>query len=219
MRGKGRISTKAILSLESLDDRVLPSATVHAALAHGVVANHAAAQAKFTFSPKTATLPSQTALGGGALASRAHGTLRLVSVSAPSVTAPVVAPAALAAASSAAVTTTGTNAPNTDPSDVQNGPMANAGQDLIALYQSNGSNRSGTLAMIDVRGTDVNVNFHGKGDFKAFVASLQSIGVKVQNTDASSETVTGLIPIPNLLKAAQLTQTVSMSPVSRPVRR
>jgi len=218
MRGKGRISTKAILSLESLDDRVLPSAAVHAALAHGVVANQAAAHAKFTLSHKVTMIPSRAALGGGTLAPQGHGTIRLVSVSTPSVAAPVVATPASVAGSNEAVSTTGSTAAPTDVGDVENGPMAKAGQDLIALYQSGGSNRTGTLALIDVRGTNVNVSLQGSGNFQTFVTALKGMGMQVQNTDETSETVQGLMPISQLLNAAQLTQTVSMSPVYRPVR-
>src|SRR4051812_29116655 len=68
---------------------------------------------------------------------------------------------------------------NADIADVKNGPMANAGADLIDVYlafQQSGGNGASVAASfpgIEFQGNSVRVDVRAIGNFTTFVASLQ----------------------------------------------
>ena len=70
---------------------------------------------------------------------------------------------------------------------------------------------------IYIVGTSVQVDVRGTGDFAAFEAALTGLGMQISATDAGIETVEGLLPIGELLNVSQLSQTVSISPVYKPM--
>lgn len=104
---------------------------------------------------------------------------------------------------------------------------ANVDQALDKVYQdyqayvsggSSGDFTTSESATIVVSGTNVGINAHGNnsGDFDAYVAALSGLGMQVQTTDATTETVVGLIPISALPDAAKLAQTFSLTPMYKP---
>lgn len=63
----------------------------------------------------------------------------------------------------------------------------------------------------------VNVNGNRQGDFSSFVGSLQDLGMSVTSTNATTWTVSGLLPIAELPAAANISQTLSIMPRYAPV--
>lgn len=121
-----------------------------------------------------------------------------------------------------------TSATTTDVGDIQNGPLAKAGQDLITIYQEfvQFENNGGTggfvsskASFVVIKGTNVGVDVHwnGSGDFNAYVASLTNLGMQIQATDSTSGTVEGLLPIAQLPGVAGMSQTKSLSPIYIPM--
>ena len=119
---------------------------------------------------------------------------------------------------------------NHDLTDVKNGPLALAGQDLINIYQeylayerlNNGSAFvSRTNSYIEFNGNFVGIDIRGYGDPTTFQTSLRNIGFQVSNVLAQpNETyVEGFLPIGQIPTAASLTQIIGMAPIYRPVNR
>jgi hypothetical protein len=142
------------------------------------------------------------------------------------VTAPKPAPvvATSAPAKPAAPVATDVTAPaaspvgTTNPGDVQNGPLAKAGQDLIALYQqfqAGGTTSTSTgNGAIRIVGTSVGVDIRSAGgDFNSLVAAMTSLGMKVETKSAGQGIIEGLLPIGQLVAAAQNSQVLALSPI------
>jgi hypothetical protein len=108
-------------------------------------------------------------------------------------------------------------------SDVQNGPMANAGQDLIGIYQAfqhDGGDMGQVTAaypFIEFSGNSVNVDVQGFGAFSTFLSQMQSIGVRVTASDSTHDIVEGLLPISSLPNVAEASQTVGLHAVYKPM--
>jgi len=107
--------------------------------------------------------------------------------------------------------------------EIKNGPLAKAGQDLIKIYdefqQQGGSasftsSESGTV-VIEGSNVGVDINMSG-GDFAGFVSQLKSLGMQVQSMSAADGVVEGLLPISQLPTVAQNSQTLSLSPMYIP---
>jgi hypothetical protein len=114
---------------------------------------------------------------------------------------------------------------STDPLDVKNGPLANAGQTLISIYaefqdfiklQPDSRFVSSFSEIVEFRGNEVGIEVRGWGDLGTFVSSLRNLGMEVTATDELTGTVDGFLPINSLLAAAQLEQTVGLSPIFVP---
>jgi hypothetical protein len=110
---------------------------------------------------------------------------------------------------------------STDIGDVKNGPLAKAGQDLIAVYQAFGPSGTGHLtssggASVEVVGSSVGVQVRTSGDVNALVATLTGMGMQVQGTDPNTHIVAGLLPIAQLPNLAQLSQVTSIIPITIP---
>jgi hypothetical protein len=212
MRNQQRTLKKAIISVESLDDRLLLSAAgvahvAHPAAVHAVVKTHPAQAPKAAPKAAKATHAAKVASSAKAAAPQVTSVVR------PSVAAPatVTAPTPTSPTSS------------TNVGDIQNGPLAKAGQQLTTIYQEylqfggSGTFTSSLSGIIEISGTNVGVDVHsGGGDFGAFVSELTSLGMKVQVSSAQYATVEGLLPIGQLLTVANLPQTLSINPVYRP---
>lgn len=58
----------------------------------------------------------------------------------------------------------------------------------------------------------VYVNGNGQGDFASLVSTLQNLGMQITSTNATTWTVSGMLPILQLRTAAQTPQTTSITP-------
>ncbi len=110
-------------------------------------------------------------------------------------------------------------ATSSDPGDIQNGPLAKAGQDLITIYeefeQQGGSSTftSSEAGVVRIVGTSVGVDVHSAGGNLAnLVSAMTALGMQVQAQNATDGVVEGLLPIGELLAAAQNSQTLSLTP-------
>jgi hypothetical protein len=90
-------------------------------------------------------------------------------------------------------------------------------QQYLQFLNSGGSGSfSSSLSnLIQIQGTNVGVEVHGKGtgDFNALVSSLESMGMQISATDAVTQTVVGMLPITDLPAAALGLQTLSVTPL------
>jgi len=105
---------------------------------------------------------------------------------------------------------------------------ANAGDVLNTIYQEyqkfESGGGTGTFTSIwspyvMIQGSNVGVEVHGNGsgDFDSLVSALKNLGMQVTATDAVTQTVEGLLPINQLPTVALEPQTLSVSPMFRPV--
>ncbi len=108
--------------------------------------------------------------------------------------------------------------------NVQSGPMANLGDQVVTIYQQwvqNGASVA-TLAkefpQIEFQGNDVGLQVKSLGgDFSQFQTSLQDAGMKVTTTSASYGLVDGWAPINSLPSIAEMAQTEAGQPLYYPV--
>jgi len=260
MREKRRALPKVIASLESLDDRVLPSAAAaaHVMHAHAALTHHRVQAAQVSHN-LARTSHSAVVAANRAATATAHAGRAAVSASAiavpvrtsapPAVTAPQTVPLLgtvttatsqtpttpttttpvrpiISGPTSTPTATTATTTTTTDVGDIHNGPLAKAGQELITLFQEfekagqgGGTFTSSLSNHLRISGSSVEVDVQGSGDVSALAASLTSMGMQVVATSPTTGTVEGYLPIAQLVNAAQLPQTLSMSPVSIPTKR
>jgi len=233
--------------LETMDSRDVPSALSlrlaaaahhraqvnHAAAVHAAKAAAQAARAAAHAMQHRIIVPAQVVVAPVAhprptvVASHAQSvssTVTRTAQAAPMTTAPVNRPLNVIVSTpmtntNTTATTTTTAATNNDIADVKNGPLAKAGQNLIALYldfqkAGGGSFTSSQTALIDVVGNQVRVDIRGAGDVNSLVSTLSGAGMQVQSTDATTHTVEGLLPIAQLPAVAQLSQVSSITPVT-----
>lgn len=112
---------------------------------------------------------------------------------------------------------------STDLKDVRNGPMANEGQDLINIYQEYLKQPTNTTALpakfsyIRFQGNSVGIDVKGQGDFNTFLTSLRNLGMQVTASSEKYALAEGYIPISQLPTLARLPQTISASPMYKPV--
>jgi len=229
--------------LESMDLRAVPSAlsfsmAAHiraAALEHAVQVQqqHALAAKKAAAAKAAAAHALAVKKAAAAKAAAAHTLAVKVAVNVSSTKAivlpsssVVVKPAVSAPVTQNQVTvsqTSNTSATTSDIGDIKNGPLAKAGQGLIALYQDfqqfsgSGTFTSAHSPNIQTVGTSVRLDIRGPGDVSALSASLQTLGMQVTATDANTHTVEGLLPIAKLPDAAQLSGVTTISPVYKPL--
>jgi len=116
-----------------------------------------------------------------------------------------------------------TPAPTPSVADIKNGPLAKAGQDLIALYQQYKSQGAGAtfnptgLGGVRVQGSSVGVDARiSGGNLDDYVSRLGGLGMQILAKDAATGTVEGLLPISQLLAAVQDPQTLSVTPMYNP---
>jgi len=234
MKAKHRVP-KLIPDLEAMDTRAVPSVVgfgqvfhARAALAHNVFRNGRTIPAlraslsgnahrnPLTFqSSNTTPFRRQVAIPttfGSATLTRQSAMLNVTRP--PSQPAPsVVVPSSSAQSTSSAQTSAATNV-----DDVKNGPMAKAGQDLIAIYQAYGPGGSGHLtssggASVEVVGSNVGVQIRSSGDVDALAATLTGMGMQVRGTDPNTHIVAGLLPIAQLPNVSQLSEVTSVTPI------
>jgi len=239
---------KVALTVESLDDRMVPSVIgalpanqaavaahhAHQSNAHHAHANHARLHAESRAGARAHhARVNRVRLHArqGAAIVPAVATPPAVAIVQPSVAVPA-SPVSTAAAPSTPLgsrpglnailptsgPSTGSSTPTVilDPTVVKNGPLAKAGQDLIALYQRFQQGGAASITStgaggIKTDGTNVGIEAHmASGDFSKYIASLNALGLKITATDPGSGTVEGMLPIAQLPPAAQNTQTLSL---------
>jgi len=111
---------------------------------------------------------------------------------------------------------------DTNISDVKNGPLAKAGQELIDLYLDyqafvqaggQGTFRSTHAPSIQVVGNSVRLDVKGAS---GTASALAGLGMKIESNDPRTGIVEGLLPIAELPNAAQLSQVTMIRPVHYP---
>lgn len=115
-------------------------------------------------------------------------------------------------------------ATTTDLADVKAGPLANAGQDLINVYQAylkNGGNAeqvASQFGTIKFQGGLVGIDTHwgGTGDFANYVNTLRNLGMQITASSAPYGIVEGYLPIAQLRTVAADPQTLSLAPNYKP---
>jgi hypothetical protein len=196
--------------LETLDQRVVPStvgitppraavAAEHALVAHSVpaagvhqaVQAHTHRHAKAAHAALAATDPASTAT-----------TTPGSTTTTPSLSTATTAP------SSSIIT------------DPENGPLANAGVDLLNIfleYEAQGAGATFTpsgTTNIRIKGNTVGIDARmASGSFSQYVSELTALGMQVQAQSATYGTVEGYLPIGQLPAAAQNPQTLALSPI------
>jgi hypothetical protein len=100
---------------------------------------------------------------------------------------------------------------------------ANVSQQLQAIYQefeaagAQGSFPSSYRGVIEIDGSSVGVMIHGNGgDFNTLVGDMERLGLHVNAQDATTQTVSGLLPIGALPQAANDPLTLSVTPIFLP---
>jgi len=103
--------------------------------------------------------------------------------------------------------------------DIKSGPLAKAGQALIAIYEAYQQGGAASLTStgpgsVMIQGTNVGIDAHmASGNFSNYVSSLASLGMQIKLQDPGTGIVEGFIPINQLVAAAQNPQTLSLSPI------
>jgi len=100
-------------------------------------------------------------------------------------------------------------------------------QSLYSQYQDfKSSGGSGTFSPTGVNGividgTNVGINIHtnDSASFDALLAQLKDAGVQVSSESASHGIIDGMVPIDKLPAIAQISSTLSVTPMFRPVMR
>lgn len=238
---RSRRNVEKHLELESLDSRVVPSAVgvphgpamyapvmFHQAIPanHSIYAanNFAYATNRFAFTPYRSAFAMRPMplAPSAAHAPIAYHTMIAPRPMTPTPTVTVQVPKAVVnpTPSNPIRPTVVTKTTNTDVGDVQNGPLAKAGQQLIAIYQQfeqNGSVTPAQSRLILISGSSVGVDIRTSGNVNALATQLTTMGMKVNAIDANTHTVEGMLPINQLLNVAQLSDTVSITPIFRPM--
>ena len=104
---------------------------------------------------------------------------------------------------------------------------ANVGAQLGQLYQeyrtyvaagSHGTFTSSLSGILLIQGNTVGIDVRGRVDASSLSNELTSLGMKVTATDATTKTVEGFLPIGQIAAVGNLTDTVGVSPIFRPHR-
>ena len=109
--------------------------------------------------------------------------------------------------------------------DVQNGPMANLGGQLISVYQTylhDGGDAvqvAKAFPLFQFQGNKIRIDVTGNntGDFNAYVTALKNLGMDVGLSSATYARVTGFAPVSALPTIASLPQTLAGVPDLKPV--
>ena len=110
----------------------------------------------------------------------------------------------------------------TNPADVENGPIAPLGGQLISLYEAfQGGETSSTglseqFPLDQFQGDSVLVDLTAYTDFQGFKTALDNLGMQIVDTNQTNGLVDGYLPINELPTAAQLPQTLSGQPAYKP---
>jgi len=99
--------------------------------------------------------------------------------------------------------------------------MPNAGAQLNGLYQTfeqtGGTGNYGVY--IQIQGSNVGVSVVAKNgvNFNNFMTELTNLGMQIQASSATYGNVTGFVPIANLPSISQLSDTLALSPLYKPM--
>jgi len=238
-----RTQRTAKFSLESLDDRIVPSA-MHATVGAGAGAV-AAASVVHRHGHHAVQHAVQQHANATASAMHAPATVSVLSLSHPHSSAKTgtgVAPSFVQPSHASFLPTTPgmtipiqpVTPPSSSPSPsptipTSPGPLpANVGQALQTIYQDyqtfqsaggTGTFTSSQANVVVINGTSVGVQIHanGTGDFNALIAQLKSQGMQITASDATYGIVEGMLPITHLPSVAADPQTLSITPMYKPI--
>ncbi|MDR3632795.1 MAG: S8 family serine peptidase, partial [Isosphaeraceae bacterium] len=108
--------------------------------------------------------------------------------------------------------------------DVQNGPMANEGPDLIHIYESSqqGDSTAQQLSQLypfyQFQGNDVLVGVNSSGgDFNTFVSSLQNLGMQITTSSSYYGEADGWLPVAELPTVAEMPQTLAAHGIQKAI--
>jgi hypothetical protein len=94
-------------------------------------------------------------------------------------------------------------------------------QEINQEFEAAGAQDSFTSiyrGIIEIDGSRVGVMIHGNGgDFNRLVSDMENLGLHVNATDATTQTISGLLPIGALPQAANQPLTLSVTPVFLPL--
>jgi hypothetical protein len=218
-----RRSNRAKIRLETLEDRITPG-TVGPVLAHPAALPRAHGVSTKAEPPKALSKhglhPSSgpTSIHRPEPPARPHGP----KVHDPRRHHPSSPPAAGSSNPGGGAASPAPGAPSGSPTPNQ-GPNwslpANVSQPLQIIYQefeasgAQDSFASSLRGVISIEGDRVGVMVHGNGgDFGTLVTDMEDMGLQVDGTDATTQTVSGLLPIAALRCAAQDPLTLSVTP-------
>ena len=115
-----------------------------------------------------------------------------------------------------------------DIGDIKNGPLANAGDKLIQVYQnyqkytdagfsgSFATSKYNTATDIRMAGDYVAIGTYGIGDLPTYANRLRSLGMIIAGADLPSGLVEGIVPIAQLPALAGLSTTAGLRPQNPP---
>ena len=195
-----------------------------AAVAMKIAKSSAVAHSSVQIGQTTASAGSPSASASPAIAVSVTGVGQAKAAAvATTVSAPSMTPAPAATVTSSPASGSTTAATSTDPGDIQNGPLANAGQDLITIYEEfeqggGASLTSSKPGQVEVVGTNVGVDVHSiPGSFNNLVSTLSALGMQIKTESATYGIIEGLLPIAQLPTVAQNAQVSSVSPIYNPI--
>jgi len=114
-------------------------------------------------------------------------------------------------------------AASANPAQVQNASAAYESPVLVSLYQAvqqNPSSVSGLAAQfpqLEIEGATVAIAVKGTGDLGTLSSSLTNLGLEVTASSTTYAEVDGYLPIAQLPAVAALPQTLSVSPIYKPI--
>ena len=111
---------------------------------------------------------------------------------------------------------------STNIGDIQNGPMANLGGQLITLYQKSQEQPDTNILAsqyptLQIQNDSVLMSLTTWGDLSKLQTSVTNLGMKINSTSATYGMITGWMPIHQLQTLAQLPNLVSGRPIEKPV--
>jgi hypothetical protein len=132
------------------------------------------------------------------------------------------------------LTTVGFVPTTTNLHDLQNGPLAKAGENLANIYFGyRSAQRAGTLAAyvaamdklygqtdvnaLELDGSSIGVELVASGKLSTFAASMEALGMNVQSITPADNAIGGFLPITLLSQVTQQHNVLHVTPQNRPV--
>jgi len=220
-----KVQAHALKVKEAVHAKAVHNATVHRIVPAVQVSSGSASSSSIIVGSPVSSPPSGASAASVGTSANAGSTSTTRQTQVPTV-APVATATSTSVNAPAVVPITpvaSQPATTNNPGDTENGPLAKAGQDLITIYeefqQQGGSATftSSEAGSVEIEGTSVGVDIHSAGgNFANLVSAMTALGMKVQTQDATHGIIEGLLPIGQLLSAAQNSQTRSLNAVYIP---
>ena len=117
---------------------------------------------------------------------------------------------------------TGWHPSDTNPYDVENGPLANFGQEAIQVYHdyenyvaagSKGAFYTAQSKVVMVNGVYLDLDIRATGSLSSYETELKSMGMYITATNSTFNEVEGYFPLANMVELASSTGTIGGLPV------